>query len=122
LVNGKKQVDQGFGKEIPVIQDALKCKHDGEPPPVIGKNSASRQAISDIFRWASSQMEVSGKKIYSHPWVITYPSIDQGLEDVPEKSGSAERRQNRQRTEEWLDALPDFKDCPECDTFGQVML
>jgi hypothetical protein len=56
-------------------------------------------------------MEVSGKKIYSHPWVIIHPGIDQGLEDVPEKSDSAERGQDRQRTEEWLDELPGFNDC-----------
>jgi hypothetical protein len=68
-------------------------------------------------------MEVSGKKIYSHPWVIIHPSIDQGPEDVPEKTDSAERGQDRQRTEECLEALPDFNNClSECDTFGQVML
>jgi hypothetical protein len=121
LLNGKQQVDQGFGEETPVIHDTIKWDTEcgGEPPPVIGRNFASRQAISDTFRWAASQMEVSGNRIYSHPWVLLHPSIDHELEDLPKKGDSAERGQDQQRMEEWLQALPDFDDClSEYNTFG----
>ncbi|KAM6482692.1 hypothetical protein HDV62DRAFT_361367 [Trichoderma sp. SZMC 28011] len=40
----------------------------GEPDPDMDY-TASKQATGDIFRWAATEMEDSGKHIYSHPWV-----------------------------------------------------
>lgn len=32
-------------------------------------HAASQRAVGDIFRWAATEMEASGRHIYSHPWV-----------------------------------------------------
>ncbi|UKZ85030.1 uncharacterized protein TrAFT101_000908 [Trichoderma asperellum] len=32
-------------------------------------HAASQRAVGDMFRWAATEMEASGKHIYSHPWV-----------------------------------------------------
>lgn len=33
------------------------------------EHAASQRAVGDIFRWAATEMEASGRHIYSHPWV-----------------------------------------------------
>ncbi|PFH60071.1 hypothetical protein XA68_11489 [Ophiocordyceps unilateralis] len=37
---------------------------------------ASERAVCDIFRWAAPEMEVSGKYIYTHPWVDALLDLD----------------------------------------------
>ncbi|OAA55935.1 hypothetical protein SPI_08142 [Niveomyces insectorum RCEF 264] len=43
--------------------------------------AASRKAVSNIFRWAASEMEPSGKAIYNHPWVQACHDLDMEQED-----------------------------------------
>ncbi|RFU78777.1 hypothetical protein TARUN_3483 [Trichoderma arundinaceum] len=40
----------------------------GEPDHDID-HTASRRAVGDMFRWATTEIEKSGRSIYSHPWV-----------------------------------------------------
>lgn len=59
-------------------------------PPTPGytpNNRASEKAAGDIFRWVATEMEVSGKDIYSHPWVDALVDLEM-CEDNEADSGS----------------------------------
>ncbi|KAL7899281.1 hypothetical protein HDV63DRAFT_336704 [Trichoderma sp. SZMC 28014] len=44
-------------------------KRESVDPSYRPDHAASQRAVGDIFRWAATEMEASGRHIYSHPWV-----------------------------------------------------
>jgi hypothetical protein len=44
-------------------------KRESVDPRYKPDHAASQRAVGDIFRWAATEMEASGRHIYSHPWV-----------------------------------------------------
>lgn len=66
--------------------------------------TASRQAVGDIFRWAATEMEPSGKAIYRHPWVEAQVDLSMGgHEEVEDTISSTKPTTEKKRlVEEWL--------------------
>ncbi|OTA02119.1 hypothetical protein A9Z42_0024460 [Trichoderma parareesei] len=51
----------------------------GEPDPEMDYG-ASKRAVGDMFRWAATEMDPSGKHIYSHAWVEMDAHLSMGSE------------------------------------------
>ncbi|KAM0261687.1 hypothetical protein ACHAQJ_002139 [Trichoderma viride] len=71
--------------------------------------AASKRAVGDIFRWSATEMEKSGKLIYSHPWV----SMDSHIAMVEQINKLGPKGMVRlsellmQRVMEWVDNRED---------------
>ncbi|KAM7182893.1 hypothetical protein V8F33_013945 [Rhypophila sp. PSN 637] len=53
-------------------------------------NVASEMAVGAIFRWSATEMEATGKDIYTHPWVDALADLELWEdEDIKDSRGSA---------------------------------
>ncbi|KAH7129668.1 hypothetical protein B0J13DRAFT_563171 [Dactylonectria estremocensis] len=92
LDNGTEVVDESPGEQESLLRFAGES-HLGllkGCPPTPGytpNHRASEKAVGDIFRWVATEMEVSGKDIYSHPWVDALADLEM-CEDNEADSGS----------------------------------
>ncbi|OIW27050.1 hypothetical protein CONLIGDRAFT_601903 [Coniochaeta ligniaria NRRL 30616] len=88
---------------------------EGEPEPALSpvflptpgyspRSMASEKAVGDIFRWASTEIEASGKSIYTHPWVDVLADFNMGL-DQESDVGSDGNQTSVQRVEQWVEDL-----------------
>ncbi|KAL7938174.1 hypothetical protein V8C35DRAFT_143243 [Trichoderma chlorosporum] len=63
--------------------------------------TASKRATGDVFRWAATEMEGTGRHIYSHPWV----NVDAHLASVEQENRRPEgvvRVSDMDRVKEWV--------------------
>ncbi|POR37543.1 Uncharacterized protein TPAR_02263 [Tolypocladium paradoxum] len=56
-------------------------------PGYVPDHIASERAVCDIFRWAATEIEVTGANIYTHPWVDALLDLDMDDDDETD-SGS----------------------------------
>ncbi|EQK98420.1 hypothetical protein OCS_05866 [Ophiocordyceps sinensis CO18] len=53
----------------------------------VSDHIASERAVCDIFRWAATEMEVTGKNIYTHPWVDALLDLDMDDDEETDSDG-----------------------------------
>ncbi|KND88669.1 hypothetical protein TOPH_06694 [Tolypocladium ophioglossoides CBS 100239] len=62
---------------------------DSLPTPSYSTDhAASERAVGDIFRWAATEIEDTGREIYTHPWVEALSDLDMG-DDYETDTGSS---------------------------------
>jgi hypothetical protein len=75
-------------------------------PPVYHPNhKASKGAVGDIFRWAATEMELSEKSIFEHPWVDAlheWGMEDDDDRDSPSNDIGCQSEDSLQRVEDWI--------------------
>lgn len=67
-------------------------------------HAASERAVGDIFRWAATEMEDTGRDIYAHPWVEALPDFDMGDDyetDAGTNTGAKFSDDRRGKVEDW---------------------
>ncbi|UKZ47353.1 hypothetical protein TrVGV298_001571 [Trichoderma virens] len=63
--------------------------------------TASKQATGDIFRWAATEMEETGRHIYTHPWVNVEAHLTM-VEQAKRRPRGVVRVSNMDRVKEWV--------------------
>ncbi|PTB80390.1 hypothetical protein M440DRAFT_1388686 [Trichoderma longibrachiatum ATCC 18648] len=76
---------------------------------------ASKRAVGDMFRWAATEMDPSGKHIYSHPWVEMEAHLAMGLDEKQESDGPVRLSElSMDRIKEWVvNSEGDIEQVPE---------
>ena len=109
--DGCSVIDHGLRSDenisvIPTISRQEVVTDQWVMPSISKDNIASRKATGDIFRWAATEMEPSGKEIYSHPWVEALRDLEMGQDDIPSDTASVESTSGiADRVHEWLGTL-----------------
>jgi len=70
-------------------------------------NVASEAAVGGIFRWSATEMEATGKDIYSHPWVDALADLELWEDGKTEVNVGSENREGSsrrvlERVENWV--------------------
>jgi len=73
-------------------------------PGYASTSTASEIAIGDIFRWAATEMEASGRDIYTHPWVQALEDLKMGWDDESDTGSAASQslHYSFERVEDWV--------------------
>ncbi|KAL7818893.1 hypothetical protein V8C44DRAFT_182976 [Trichoderma aethiopicum] len=76
---------------------------------------ASKRAVGDMFRWAATEMDPSGKHIYSHPWVEMEAHLAMGLDEKQKSDGPVRLSElSMDRIKEWVvNSEGDIEQVPE---------
>lgn len=108
LSNGTKVVESCANQQgwfhIEVEPEAALSPVSLPTPGYSPRSLASEKAVGDIFRWAATEMEASGKGIYAHPWVDALVDLNMGL-DQESDVGSDDNQTSVQRVEKWVEDL-----------------
>ncbi|KAI0909663.1 hypothetical protein F4823DRAFT_593843 [Ustulina deusta] len=64
---------------------------------------ASEKAVGDIFRWAATEMEFTGKRIYSHPWVEALADLNAGEDLESETASGTSRGRSLRYVKRWIE-------------------
>ncbi|KAL7922326.1 hypothetical protein ACQKWADRAFT_86644 [Trichoderma austrokoningii] len=85
-------------------------KRESLDPDYVPDHVASQRAVGDIFRWAATEMEASGRHIYSHPWV----DIRSHCREAENAKKNGKKRMARlsellkKRIKEWNDSCGEY--------------